>query len=98
MLIVQNFCFQDFRFVLHADFIVLVDILHVLGSIEVRFISAPNAFEQTLGLFYHFIKPSWDVLYLGMFGMRWCMFVDKVEQGSVILFIESVGFLGWIIK
>ena len=31
-----------------------------------------------------------------MFGMWWYMFVDKVGQGSVILFIESVSFLGWI--
>ena len=26
------------------------------------------------------------------------MFVDKGGQGSMILFIESVGFLGWIIQ
>ena len=54
-----------------------------------------------LGLFcrnYRFVNPSWDVLRLGMFGTRWCMFVNKVGQGGVILFIESVGILGWIIK
>ena len=28
----------------------------------------------------------------------WCMFVDKGGQGTVKLFIESVGFLGWIMK
>ena len=101
MVIVPNFCFEEFRFDLHADFIVLVDFLHALGSIEGRFFLAPNAFEQTPGLFccnYCFANPSWDVLHLGMFGMWWCMFVDEVGQGSVILFIESVGFLGWIIK
>ena len=78
-----------------------MNFLHVLGSIEGRFVSAPNAFEQTLGLFccnYRFVIPSWDVLRLGVFDMRWCMFVDKVGQGGVALFIESVSILGWIIK
>ena len=96
MAIVPNFCFKEFRFGLHADFIVLVDFLHVLGSIEARFISAPNTFKQMLGLFccnYRFVNPSWDVLYLGVFGMWWCMFVDKGRKGSVILFIESVSDL-----
>ena len=100
-MIVPNFCFKKIRFDLHADFIVLVDFLHVLGSNEGRFILASNTFKQTLGLFcrnYHFVNPSWDVLRLGVFGVWWCMFVDKGGQGSVILFIESVGFLTWIIK
>ena len=42
----------------------------VLGSIEGRFDSVPDAFEQTLGLFcsyYGFIDPSWNVLHFGMF-------------------------------
>ena len=93
MVIVPNFCFKEFRFGLHADFIVVVDFLHVLGSIQGRFISAPNTFKQTLGLFcrnYSFVSPSWDVLRLGIFGVWWCMFVDKGGQGSMILFIESV--------
>ena len=38
-----------------------------------------------------------EVLRLGMFGMRWCEFVNKGGQGSVILFVESIGFLGGII-
>ena len=46
-MIVPNFFFEEFRFGLHADFIVLVDFLHVLGSIEGRFISATNTFKQT---------------------------------------------------
>ena len=50
MVIVPYFFFEEFRFGLHADFIVLVDFLHVLGSIEGRFVSAPNTFKQTLGL------------------------------------------------
>ena len=48
MVIVPNFCFKEFRFGLHADFIVLVDFLHVLGSIEGRFISAPNMFKRLI--------------------------------------------------
>ena len=95
-MIVPNFFFEEFRFGLHADFIVLVDFLHVLGSIEGRFVSAPNTFKQTLGLLccnYYFINPSWDVLCLGIFGVRWCIFVNKGGQSSMILFIKSVGFL-----
>ena len=38
--------FKKFGFSLHADSVVLVDFLHVLRSIEVRFISAPNHFEK----------------------------------------------------
>ena len=48
-----NFCFKELRFALHADSVVMVDFLHVLGSIEGGFISLPNAFKQTLGLFCH---------------------------------------------
>ena len=58
---------------MHADSVVLVDFLHVLRSIEVRFISAPNPFEQMLGFFCHNYSlgnTSWDVLHLGMFGMK----------------------------
>ena len=51
--VILNFCFKKLRFGLHADSIVLVDFLHVLRSIEMRFISAPNLFKQTLGLFCH---------------------------------------------
>ena len=57
---------------MHADSVVLVDFLHVLGSIEGGFISLPNAFKQTLGLFccnYSFVNPSRDVLRLGVFGV-----------------------------
>ena len=96
-MIVPNFFFEEFRFGLHADFIVLVDFLHVLGSIEGRFISVPNTFKQTLGLLcrnYHFINPSWDVLRLGIFGVRWCIFVNEGGQSSMILFIKSVGLEG----
>ena len=69
--------------------------------LRVDLFSAPNTFKQMLGLFccnYRLVNPSWDVLRLGMFGMWWCMFVNKGRLGGVILFIESVGFLGWIIK
>ena len=45
---------------------------------------------------YRFVHPSWDVLRLGIFGVWWCMFVNKGGQGSVRE--ESVSFLGWIIK
>ena len=31
---------------MHVNFIVLVDSLHVLGSIEGRFISTPNTFKR----------------------------------------------------
>ena len=68
-----NFCSKEFRFGLVVDPIVLVDFLHVLGSIEGSFVSVPDAFEQTLGLFchyYHFVDQSWNVHHLGMFGMR----------------------------
>ena len=101
MVIVPNFCFKEFRFGLHSDFIVLMVFLHVLGSIEGRFISAPNTFKQTLGLFcrnYRFVNPIWDVLCLGIFGAWWCIFVDKGGQGSVILLIESVDFLGRLLS
>ena len=73
-----------------------MDFLHVLGSIEGRFISVPDAFEQTLSLFcryYNFVNTSWDVLRLGAFGMRLCMFVNKGRQGSVILLLQSIAFL-----
>ena len=92
----MNFCFKKFGFGLHVDSVVVVNFLHVLRSVEVRFISVPNPFEQTLGLFCHnysFVNPSWDVLRLGMFGMKWCVFVSKGGQGGVILFIESISIL-----
>ena len=60
-----------------------------------------DVFEQTFGFFCHyysFVDLSWNVLRLDMFGIRWCMFVDKGQQGTVILFVQSIGFLGWIIK
>ena len=66
-MIIPNFCLKEFRFGLHADSIVLVDFLHVLRSIEGRFVSVPNPFEQTFALFcrnYSFIDQSWDVLHL----------------------------------
>ena len=42
--------YPELRFGLHADSVVLVYFLHVLGSIEGGFISSPNGFKQTLGL------------------------------------------------
>ena len=39
-----NFSSKEFR-CLHADSVVPVDFLHVLGSIEDRFVSAPDAFK-----------------------------------------------------
>ena len=77
----------------------MADFLHVLGSIEGRFDSVPDAFEQMLGLFCSysgFIDPSWNVLHFGMFGLRWYMFVDKGQLGRVVLLVESIGILGWI--
>ena len=70
---------MNFGFGLHVDSVVVVNFLHVLRSVEVRFISVPNPFEQTLRL--------------GMFGMKWCVFVNKGGQGGVILFIESISIL-----
>ena len=99
-MIILNFCFKEFRFGLHADSIVLVDFLHVLRSIEGRFTSVPNPFEQALGLFCHnysFVNPSWDVLHLSMSGMRWCVFVNEGCQGAMILFVETIGFLGGLL-
>ena len=67
-----EFFFQELRFGLHADSIILVNLLHVLGSIESRFISSPNAFLQTLSVLccnYSIIHPSRDVLGLGVFGV-----------------------------
>ena len=52
-MIVLNFRFKELRFGLHADSIILMDFLHVPGSIEGGFISLPNAFKQTFGLFCH---------------------------------------------
>ena len=69
-----------------------MDFLHVLGFIEGRFTSVPNP----LGLFcynYSFVNSYLDVLCLGVFVMRWCVFVNKGGQGSVILFVQSIGFL-----
>ena len=63
MVIILNFCFKEFRFGLHVDSIILVDFMHVLRSIEGRFISEPSPFKQTLGLScrnYSFVNPSWD--------------------------------------
>ena len=57
---------------MHADSVVPVDFLHVLGSIEGGFTSLPNTFKQMLGLFCHnysFVNPSRDVLCLGVFGV-----------------------------
>ena len=87
-MVILNFCFKKFRFGLHAESVVLVDFLHVLRSIKVRFISAPNPFKLTLGLLcrnYSFINPSWNVLRLGMFGMTFCVFVNEGGQGGMIL-------------
>ena len=71
-MIVLNFRFKELRFGLHADSIILMDFLHILGSIEGECISSPNAFKQTFGLFcrnYSVVNPSWDVLCLGMFSV-----------------------------
>ena len=38
------------------------------------------------------------MLRLGVFGVQLSMFVDKGEQGGVILFVESIRFFGWIIN
>ena len=46
--IILNFNFKEFRFGLHADYIVLVDFLHLLRSIKGRFIYAPNQFDITM--------------------------------------------------
>ena len=92
MVIILNFCLKEFRFGLHANSIVLVDFLHVSGSIEGRFTSAPNPFERTLGLFVAITVLSThpgNLLCLGVFRMRWCVFVNKGGQGSVILFVKS---------
>ena len=45
-MIVLNFCFKELRFVLHADSIILMNFLHVPGSIEGGFISLPNVFKR----------------------------------------------------
>ena len=29
-----------------------------------------------------------------MFGMKWCMFVNKGGQGGAILFVESISIVG----
>ena len=100
-MIVLNFCFKEFRFGLHADSIVLMNFLHALGSIECTFVSGPDAFKQTLGLFccyYAFIYPSWNVLSLGMFSVRWCIFVNKSRQGRMVLVVQSIGFFWRIDK
>ena len=75
-MIILNFFFEELGFGLHADSIILVNLLHVLGSIESRSISSPNAFKQTLSLLCHnysIIHSSRDVLGLGVFGV----FVNK---------------------
>ena len=46
---------------------------------------------------YSFVNSSWNVLSLGVFGLRGCVFVNKGGQHSVILFEENISFLGWII-
>ena len=72
MAIVLNFRFKELRFGLHEDSIILVDFLHVPGSIEGGFISLPNVFKQMLGLFccnYSFVNPFRDVLCLGVFSV-----------------------------
>ena len=75
-----EFCFKELRFGVHADSVVLVNFLHVLGSIKGEFISSLNAFKQTLGLFcrnYSFVNPSQDVLRLYS-GACLSIRVDKV--------------------
>ena len=45
MMIILNLCFKKFGFGLDAGSVVLVDFLHVLRSVEMRFISAPDPFK-----------------------------------------------------
>ena len=71
-MIVLNFGFKELRFSLHAHSIILMNFLHVPGSIEGGFISSPNAFKQTFGLFSRYnsvVNPTWDVLCLGVFSV-----------------------------
>ena len=71
-MIVLNLRFKELGFGLHADSIILMNFLHVPGSIEGGFISSPNVFKQTFGLFcrnYSVVNPSWDVLCLDMFSV-----------------------------
>ena len=84
-MIVLNFRFKELRFGLHADSIILVDFLYVSGFVEGGFISSPNAFKQTFGLFccnYSVVNPSWDVFALVCLvcsGACLSIRVDKVE-------------------
>ena len=77
MVIILNFCFKELKFGLHADSVVLVDFLHVLGSIEGGFISSTNAFKQTLGLFCH----NYSFVLYGMY----FTFVCLVCSGACLL-------------
>ena len=71
-MIVLNFLFKELRFGLRADSIILMNFLHVPGSFEGGFISLPNSFKQTLGIFCcncDIVNPPWNVLCLGMFSV-----------------------------
>ena len=95
MVVILNFCFKKFGFGLHADSVVLVDFLHVLSSVEMRFISAPNPLEQKLGLLPQ-LQLRQPTLGCTSPGYVWyevvCVF-NKGGQGGVILFIESISIL-----
>ena len=44
-MVILDLCFKKFGFGLHAGSVVLVDFLHILRSVEMRFIFAPNPFK-----------------------------------------------------
>ena len=82
MVVILIFCFKKFGFGLHADSVVLVDFLHVLRYVEVRFISLPNPFEQILGLScrnYSFVNPYFALTCLVLSGACLSIRVVKVE-------------------
>ena len=57
-----------------------MDFLHVLDLLKVALFLCQMRLNKC---------PSWNVLHLGMFGMKWCMFVDKGRQGRDIACTKS---------
>ena len=69
--------------VLHADSVVLLDFLHVLGSIEGGFISLPNAFKRLVSfaaIMVYLINPEMYFALVCLVCSHACLLirVDKV--------------------
>ena len=80
MVIVPNFCFKELRFGLHGDSILLVDFLHVLGSIEGGFISCQMVQTNAWSLAAITVSLTHPGMYFALVCSGACLLirVDKV--------------------